>query len=482
MGFSDEFTMVVNSNENLFGDCTSTDFKSTLNRVMAFGLPYEVALSEIFFKEPPPPPPDSPSELKSYFGLFPEENKITLTTTVKSGLQLPKTITTIDTFLAVLKMRMEDAFPLMFQIAYTYDGDVIPKTTIKLIDPTNQYKLIISPPIMAEMLGFESNTFSPGTHVSVRPVDKEVWPSIPMHDNIHFDLTKTTVKTVTVEEPDEYKVDLLLINCATALITSDWENIEMPYDDDTTILRLVNPYQGLSIKFPAPVNEAIGLDEEYEFNKPLTEFNITEKRKQLAETRIKHHPGHQVLVHTTTIDSGGVYGSRLANLLRIFPRKPSNEVQHLIFQPLNFYPLKYQQLDIVDIKLTTENLKPIAPSEVPTTLILTFRPMRKISCLDGKCELEEPAMAPQSGRSYQDAETYIPLVVKGKTSIKKRKSAVQQRKGKISTKQSGSGFSSVRTTASSSKKTTKRKSSSKSHQKKRKPVVKRKRTKSRANP
>lgn len=370
-----EFTITLVSHHctDFFPQNNAFNFSNMLYKLIELPEKYEVAVSEIFFKEKEKDSPSTSNEKKEkYFAQRADDNVLTLTKTLSYYYQIPKTFSSLNTFLAKIQANLQELNPKLFSITYLYNGDVIEKTTIKIIDPTEEMSFIITPPIMAEMLGFETNTFKSGTHTSVRPVDRDVWEEIPMNTIMKFEFVRAIQEKLEVEEPSVHDVEMLMLECTTSLLLSTY-GVDISYDIHSTILQVLFHDTNLSIKFPPAVNEALGLHESYEFNNNVTIFNVGENLRRMNESMIQFHPGQQVLIQSSNIE-GQIFGSKCINLLRIFPRKWLKEMQHIAITSLYYQPLNGLHLSKFHIKLTTENLKPLFPSELPTTVVLKLRP------------------------------------------------------------------------------------------------------------
>ncbi|OXA55044.1 hypothetical protein Fcan01_11159 [Folsomia candida] len=369
-------TLLSNHSADYYPNNSAFNFCNEFYKPIDVSQNYEVALSEIFYKEKDSEILPVQNEKKTYFGQSIDDNVITLTRTSARHTQIPKIVKSLDTFLAVLQTNVEGLTPSpvneSVSIKYFYDDNVIQKVILEILDPKNELTCVIGPPIFCEMLGFDTNRFSAGVHVTNRPVDRDLGEEIEMNTLVVFSIQKEIQDKIKVTEPSSHNVEMLILNCATALALSDYD-IHMSYDIETTTLQVLYPdYPRLSIKFPAAVNEALGLPESYKFQKNITIFKVSDNLEKLNESRIKYHPGQQIVVHSSKI-AGQVFGSRSVQSLRIFPRKPSKDVQHIAFSSLYFHPLNCAELCNFDIKLTTENFKPLFSSEFATVVVLKFR-------------------------------------------------------------------------------------------------------------
>ena len=347
---------------------------------------YELAAAEIIYEEKELPKAPHVADKQLYFGLDPTTNNLISTSKLtRRSIQYPKTTTNFKEWRRTLQSVINDTLKTGVATAgmsfFYIQGEIDPKTVIGVNDSSKKYSVQITPAYYSTVLGFgNKNEFQHGTHTSQSIQSREFFDKIPLNDVLHFRLQWSERELIEVEEPSEYNLELLLLNCAEKLLEQGYK-IKMPFDPKSTKLTVEIDDTTLSFKLPSTVNEVLGLEPDFEFNKPKTVINVGESRKRWLEKTTGYYPSQQVYIHCSIADSK-YYGldqrpgPDSISVLRTFPRKMIKGAQHHVFNPLYFHPLKYTEVQNISVQLTGEHLKPITFAASPTVVVLQFQ--RKI--------------------------------------------------------------------------------------------------------
>jgi len=220
-------------------------------------------------------------------------------------------------------------------------------------------KLVI-PDDVAEVFGFTTKEFLPGTHESEAYRDIEFYNAIPDNTPFRFQIVEVVQhETVEFKEPSEYSLESLCHMIADSFLSAKYQIGFLLNKEKNGITVRINQDK-TSFIFSKIVGELFGLREDFEFVDKNTQFLVSEKLRNLEADKDEDLPVpvewkdfSQVLVHTDLIDYQ-IIGSKQQPVIKIFPLDEKGINKRVHYQEM---PVIYVQTSGEDVSTIRVQLK-----------------------------------------------------------------------------------------------------------------------------
>lgn len=241
--------------------------------------------------------------------------------------------------------------------------DNIKRTILIFEDFTGDNYVLEMQPELAEILGFQSTQFNPGKYTSPNTQNQEAFTKYNHLPNLWIRIYKFTESEMTIGANDDDTLDDVLTKISDKLkIINFFVSFVVSPDGRTLYVEIDTPR--LSFQLPNYINTAIGKTERYFFSgnesivlpiiKPENEFDFI-----------------NVICNLTELSQ---CGSNQKQVLRIFERKYGINKRHVVqFSPVQYFPLRRQLINNLQIKLETDSGDLIPETKYITVAVVVFK-------------------------------------------------------------------------------------------------------------
>lgn len=376
---SDSFsvTLVSNKGTDTFSHNNNFQFSNSLPRTTDLS-GYEVALESIYVADNYKGDETRivEEEPKGFFNLEEKENEIFIDKATYVGLRVDKKTETFSNFLSYLQINLRKT-NMDVTITPTFTAGVITSIELKYSETeANAGFQFYLGEELANILGFSDYFFEFGTYNNDKPINIELFNSIPIKDGItncilvKMDRTAVEMDQI-IGKPDwpdfvvllrrkllEYDVDSYF-HVKKSLAAMDY-NFE-PYTVKVQLSNFLNNYMGLDDDFKFFGKGSIRIPRSIIYPNKL-------------EVQIPKKSCSKLLVLCDIINLQVFAGAEM-KLLALLDRVESETSTTIKFRsnPLIYKSLSYNKVNQITISIRDDNNDPIQFHENPTVVTLNFR-------------------------------------------------------------------------------------------------------------
>ena len=388
-------TLYSTDSVNYFPANKSSDFRNRLQKPILSDGELEVGLVELHYSDnfepespakqkPPPKPvvkPPEPVPTKKKFFNSPKDGIVNtqLFSQVIRRYKKQSDAIGLKTFISQVSLQIENDEGREFNLRIAFKekiGQELSQIQITY-STTTGYTLEFSQEL-AEVMGFTTRSFLPGTYLSEGTIDPEKFKTFSTDLEFSIKLWKYHRDTVTIQEPEDFDWEEFGENLSDA-IAAKGHKVRFLFDGDEKAFVYIDT-NNFAFQLSKRINRLLGLDEQYWFTKPQEDFIVpgaTEipvapppSPEKPEEPKAKKN---LLLVHSNLVYPQ-YFGNCMLPILRTVARPKSiNSETILKFESVHYLPLKDSHVSSIHLQLSDEHLNLLPSMDKPTTVLLHFR-------------------------------------------------------------------------------------------------------------